>query len=183
MQKWIVLELLAVLMLPLAGYAQSSSKPNFVLSPMHIGTLKETTFMYVTETTTIDTIGDSVDKHMREMETAIKDGAFLPSGPPVFVYHNASAERDKPFKLDIGFPVADGTVPAGDYQTGKLPAAKSAVFLFMGPLMSIGQAYGRMYNQIIGAGYIPAGDRRERYLYFEDYDSPNNVIMIEIMIQ
>ncbi|HUB24055.1 MAG TPA: GyrI-like domain-containing protein [Tepidisphaeraceae bacterium] len=184
MRKLIYAACLAALMLPIVSRGQTTRPAgNFVISPMHIGTLKDLPFMYITETTTIDTAWEAIDKHMQEMHTAIKDGAFLPAGPPVFVFHNAPFDRDKPFKLDVGFPVADGTVPAGDYQVGKLESAKAAVFLYMGPLMSLGQAYGRIYMRIIGAGYQPTGDRRERYLYFEDVDSPNNVIMIEIMIQ
>jgi hypothetical protein len=164
--------------------AQEKAKPNadFVLSPIKFTSLKETPFMYVTEQVTQDTIVDVIEKRMGEMHQAMKDGGFQPAGPPVFVFHNSGLDRKAPFKLDVGFPVAPDAVAAGDYQLGKLESKFSAVTVFVGSTRALGQAYRRLYEQLIMDGHVPSGDRRERYLYFEDADSTNNVILIEIQL-
>ena len=183
MRRIIVLAVVALLANAALVLAQTPHNSGFVLSPMHVTALKAVPYLYVSEQTTLDTIGEVLDKRLNEMNRAIKDGAFLPSGPPVFVYHNAGRDRSKPFTLDVGFPVAENTVAAGDYQLGKLESERSATAVYVGPINQIGQAYGQLFGQIFGAGYMPSGIRRERYLYWEDADSSNNVILIEVLLQ
>jgi len=167
-----------------AARAQEKAKPNpdFVLSPIKYTSLKAMPYMYVTEQVTLDTLGEIVDKRFEEMQQAMKDGGFQPAGPPVFIYHNSGLDRKAPFKLDVGFPVTPDAVAAGDYQLGKPESKFSATTVYVGSMRAIGQAYRRIYEQIIMEGHVPSGDRRERYLYFEDEDSKNNVILIEIQL-
>jgi len=85
-----------------------------------------------------------------------------------------------PFTLQVGFPVANATQPVGTYQVGKLDSMRSLTALYSGPVSKIGQAYGQIFTQLTALGEAPSDERRERYLYWEGPESPNNVIQIEI---
>jgi len=184
MGKMIVIAIVAILACQVPLHAQTTRRnPDFVLTPIKITSLKASPYMYVSEQTTIDTIWDVIDKRMREMNVGMKDGAFSPAGPPVFVFHDAGPDRNKPFTLDIGFPVDANAVAAGDYQLGKLESTREATAVYMGSFLQLGQAYRRIYAEIFAAGLTPTGDRRERFLYYDDFESTNNVVLIEIMVK
>jgi len=185
MKQWIASLVLVVSLTQLPALAQTPTpgKPEFTVSPMRIATLKDTAYMYQTEQVTLATIGPIIDKHMNEMTSAMKDGAFSPTGPPIIVYHGASTDPEKQFTVDLGFPVADTATAGGDFQLGKVKGVMSATAVFTGPMSQIRQAYVRLFAQLIAAGHTPTDERRERYLYWEGADSTNNVVLIEIELQ
>jgi effector-binding domain-containing protein len=169
--------------LPALAQTQPPGKPEYTVSPMRIATLKDTAYMYESQQATLATVGPIVDKQMNEMTSAMKDGAFSPTGPPIIVYHGATTDPDKQFTVDLGFPVADTATAGGDFQLGKVKGVMSATAVFTGPMTQIRQAYVRLFGQLIAAGHTPTEERRERYLYWEGADSTNNVVLIEIELQ
>jgi effector-binding domain-containing protein len=159
------------------------AQDKYTQSPMKVTQLKTTAYFYVTEQTTLANIGPVLTKRMAELTQAFKDRAFEPSSGPICIYHGATSDPNKPFTVDIGYPVT-GDVPAGgDYKLGQVQSALAATTLYMGPISQIGQAYGRLYGQVYAAGHVPTDVYREHYLYWEDDQSSNNVVMIEILLQ
>ncbi|MGF7473518.1 hypothetical protein WFJ45_22205, partial [Salmonella enterica subsp. enterica serovar Minnesota] len=58
-------------------------------------------------------------------------------GSPVFVYNGATGEMDKPFELQVGFPVAGDTKPIGEAKVRELEKYRCATVLFSGAMNDI----------------------------------------------
>jgi effector-binding domain-containing protein len=162
--------------------AAAPTGEGYTLSSPRITTLAPRTYFFATTQTTYDKISEIAPRLTADLETAMRSAAIAPRGAPIFVYKNAGA-MGQPFTLEIGCPVADGTQPVGQYQVVKLDGMRSMTAIFTGPVSKIGQAYEQLFPQITAAGESPATERRERYLYWENPESPNNVILIEIGLQ
>ena len=85
--------------------------------------------------------------------------------------------------IEIGYPVADGTTAITGLQVGPLDTTLAATAIYTGPLDQVGSYIGRLYGQLTAAGHVPTDVIRERALYFEDSDSPNNIVLFEIPLQ
>ena len=89
-----------------------------------------------------------------------------------------------PFTLDIGFPVADKVTAPENLKVRKLESPKSATVLYSGKLTDIGEVYRDLYGTLLtSADMKPTSESREHYLYWEGVDSPNNVVMIQVVLK
>jgi hypothetical protein len=185
MRRFIVFSVIAVLSSASALSAQSlpGDKGGFTLSPARTSTMKSTTFLYVSMETTNADLGSVVTALMMQFDDSMKSGLFLPTGGPVFEYHQSMGDQNKPFTLRVGYPVADGTKAFGGFQVGKLTPKKAATAIFVGRASSLGQAYQKLYTEIAVAGLTPGDVRRERFLFYEDQQSANNIMQIEIELK
>lgn len=152
---------------------------DFVVSEMRVQAFPAVTYLYTQHQTTLAEIGDVVRAAMEQMGEAIAEGKVPVAGPPLFIYTGATAEMDKPFDLQIGFPVHEGAAAEGDMKLRDLPAFRCATAVFSGSMAHIGQAYQQLFAQIGEAGLVPTGETREMHLYFESPESPNNVVLIQ----
>ena len=121
-----------------------------------------------------------VTQIMPELRKAVEDGKVRVVGPPTFVYLGVTGELDKPFDLEVGFPVAEGTPPAGRFQVRMLAALKCGSVEFTGPVYLIDKAYDRLVPAIQAAGLEPVPEAREVYLKWEGMDSPENQILVAL---
>ena len=64
-----------------------------------------------------------------------------------------------------------------------LDAFKCAALVLSGPVSALGDAYQKLYGDLVPAGYKPTGEMRELILYWEGEGSPNNVVMIAVGIE
>jgi hypothetical protein len=185
MRKFIVTAFIAVIFSTRLLFAQAlpGDKGGYTISPPRSSQLKASTFLFVSVETTYADMGNVLGAVMLQFDDSMKSGLFLPTGGPVFEYQGAGAEMNKPFHLRIGYPVADGTKAFGGYQVDKLTPRKSATAVFIGRSTSLGQAYQKLYTEIGMAGLTPGDVHRERYLYYEDQASANNIMLIEIELK
>jgi effector-binding domain-containing protein len=178
MRRLIASLVTAVLFAPLAAQAQQK----YTLSPVRIGQLKAYSFFYSSHQATSANLGAVVGKSMSDLDDVMKAGAFTPAGAPVIIYNSSGPIGNETYTVEAGFPV-NGEPPAGgDFQLGQVKSELAAISLYTGPPSQIGAAYRTLYGRVMGTGHVPTSVRREHYLYWEDQDSPNNVVMIEILL-
>jgi effector-binding domain-containing protein len=169
------------------------AKPEFLVSEMRIQRLPGPTYLHAETETTLAKIGQVAGETIPALRKAIADqnrvvmahggGNVYITGPLIFVYQGATGEMDTPFKLCIGFAVAEGTKPLGVYKVKKLDDFRCATVLFSGPMAKVGEAYGKLFPALTAAGHTPTGETREYYLYWESDKSPNNILLIQAGIK
>ncbi len=185
---------LAALTLAVSGavlvHAQAADKaanpdlPDFVICDLRVQEFPARTYLYTEQQTTLAQIGPTVGQMMGKIVQAIGGGEFNVVGPPIFVYDGATGEMDKPFTLQVGFPVADGTKSDDDeLRVRPLERYRCATVLYSGSMANIGQAYQRIFPELAQAGLTPVGGSREMHLYFESPESPNNVVLIQVGVK
>jgi hypothetical protein len=167
----------------LSAQGLPGDKGGYTLSPPRTSTLKGADFAYVSVQTTYADMGTVLSAIMMQFDDSMKSGQFLPTGGPVFEYQGAGEDRNKTFTMRIGYPVAAGTKAFGGFQVGKLEPKKSATTVFIGRRDSLSAAYQKLYTQIGAAGLTPGDMHRERYLYYEDEASNNNIMLIEVELK
>jgi len=69
--------------------------------------------------------------------------------------------------------------PAGEVQIRWLPPFHCATALYTGSVQHLGEALGRLDQAMKEKGLKSTGEYRERYLYWEDDQSPNNVMLLQ----
>jgi effector-binding domain-containing protein len=184
----IVLLALLVTLGSAASTRQPADKPNpdlpdFVISDMRVQEFPPARYAYITQQTTLAQIAEAIGPAMEKFGEAIMQHEIQPMGAPVFVYKGATGEMDKPFELQVGFPVSDLTKAQGDMQVRELEKYRCATVLFSGSMQNIPQAYGKLFADIQQAGLQPSGDSREMHLYFESVESPNNIVLIMVGVK
>jgi effector-binding domain-containing protein len=163
---------------------QQQRPPESVTTPMRTQQLQGAdVFFYIEAETTFASLRQTIDQLMAPLTEAINGGKVQPTGPVIFVYTGVAGDMSKPFKLQVGIPVAGGAVEAGQFKTRALPSIRAATMIFSGSLLDIPQAYRRLYSELFASGLTPAGENRERYLHWEGADSNNNVVLIEVAVR
>jgi effector-binding domain-containing protein len=163
--------------------ADKKDLPDFVVSELRVQDFPARTYVFISQNTTIAQMGEVVPAAMEKLGEAIGQQSMSPIGPPIFTYKGATGEMDKPFDLEMGFPVAEGTKGPPDLQTRQLEKYHCATVLYSGGMKDIGQAYAKVFSELQQAGLTPTGDSREMHLYFESPDSPNNISLIMIGVK
>jgi len=164
-----------------AGQNDADAKPG--VGPMRVEHLKGFSYIYVSRQATLKTIGQVFSVEVPKLLAALKTGEIQLRGGLIAVYHGMTADRNQKFDVDIGFPVDEGAMAPEGYQLVPLNAADCATVLFSGHMAEIGQAYQQLYSRLYARGLQPAPETREYYLYVEDYDSPNNVVLVAVVLK
>ncbi|MGH7176817.1 MAG: hypothetical protein ACREJC_05495 [Tepidisphaeraceae bacterium] len=155
-------------------------RDGFVVSKMRVQEFKGTSYFFTTTQTTIAQMSPVVTKMMQDLGAAVGEHSVHVMGAPVFVYKGATGEMDKPFTLEVGFPVDSATKPVGEFKVRELEPMRCATVLFSGPMAQIGQAYQQVFPELFAAGLQPSGESREMHVYWEGLESPNNMVLIQI---
>ena len=166
-----------------AGPATEPATPDSITSEMHVQEFPACTYLYASQETTIAQMGPVIAEIMTRLGEAIQEGQVRVVGAPIFVYKGATGDMNKPFQLDIGFPVAEGTQGNDDLKVRTLDKYRCATVIYSGPVAQIGQAYQKVFTDLMEAGLKPSGDSREMHFYWESAESPNNVVLIQIGVQ
>ena len=166
------------------GEPASGLSDSYSVTKPRVQTLKETNYLYVSTETSLGKMQPVIEQSMKDLKAAMEKNKINPSGAPVFVYHGATGQPDTPFTLDIGFPVADKVTAPENLKVRKLESPKSATVLYSGKLTDIGEVYRDLYSTLMSSADMkPASESREHYLYWEGVDSPNNVVMIQVLLK
>lgn len=186
MRKFIVFSIVTLLAALTIVRAQPASAPSdsYSVTKPRVQTLKETNYLYISTETSLGKIQPVIEQSMKDLKAAMETSKINPAGAPIFIYHGATGQPDTPFTLDVGFPVADKVTAPDNLKARKLESSKSATVLYSGKLTDIGEVYRDLYATLISSADMkPASESREHYLYWEGVDSPNNVVMIQVMLK
>jgi effector-binding domain-containing protein len=185
-----VFTLIVVIMVCCTGLMAQRKRPGATttaressLGPMRQQTIRGYTYLSATTQTSLATIQQVVGPMTEKLLKAMKENSISPHGPMIFTYHGVTGDPRTKFKLEIGMPVEEGTKAPEGLTVAKIEPFKCATALYTGAIDGIGPAYQKLIPEIFEAGLMPAMISREFYLYWEDVQSPNNVIQIQIGLQ
>jgi hypothetical protein len=167
------------------GQGQGDAPKDVQVSDVAVRTLGAQNYLYVAAETTFDQISETVGPIVGRLQKLRADKKAVFTGPLVFVYHDVEMDPGRKFKLEVGYPVAEGTqAPAqGEFKVRKLEPLKCATVLYGGPLSSVHSAYEKLMPAASAQGRKPTGELRDYYLYWEGEQSVNNVEMIAIGVE
>jgi effector-binding domain-containing protein len=160
---------------PAAAAAQDQEP---IITKMRVQDYKPVKYFYVETETTIAQMGATVPEQLPKIFAGIMEHSIQVNGPMIFVYHGVTQDREKPFKLEIGFPCGGDPKEAGDYKVRELAEYHCASVIYSGPIAQVGTAYQSLFTELFGASLQPEGETREMYLSWESPESHNNVQVI-----
>ena len=180
--KSVCLSIVTLLLLAQSASAAPATRPaDFLVGPVHYQTLRPTNYLYTSTETTLNKIQDAIEEAMPNLLKGFKQVQI--TGPMIMVYHNATPDPEKPFKLDVGFPIMPPDQEPAGLKVRELPQLKCATIIYTGPIDQIGKAYEKIMPAVFQAGHKTTGEIREVYMYWEDPNSPNNVVQIQVGIK
>lgn len=162
---------------------EATSRPAVRVSAMQVQTLPPATYFYVPARTTFQDIQRPIEQAMSQLGRAAADGKVTFAGPPTFVYRGATAELNRPFDLEVGFPVAEGTRPFGPFKVKELRPFRCATVVYTGPVALIDKAYDQLIPATEAAGLRATDEARETYLRWDGPDSPDNQTLVAVGVK
>jgi effector-binding domain-containing protein len=162
---------------------QAAKAPGVSVSPMVVRTLKGCTFFYRSVETDMQNSSAKIEAEMKALAGEMKSAGIMPTGAPIFVFHNPTDQAGKTFTVELGFPVSADAKDIGASKVRKLEPLEAATVMFSGPPSELRQAYVQLYQQIGQAGLEPGTELRQYSLYWEGLDSSNNVMLIQVGVK
>ena len=155
----------------------------YLIGEMHVQDLPEINYIYGTSETTFDKLLEVVNKYIPVLTKGIAEGELRTGGSAMFVYKGVTEDMSKPFTLEVGWCVPENAKVFGDLKLRKVKAAKCATILYTGSVANMTKVYEKLMPAIKAGGLTPAGDVREMYLYWENPESANNVIQVQVEVK
>jgi effector-binding domain-containing protein len=165
------------------GKKEPVKPAEFVVGEMHVQTIPAQDFIYGGVETTFDKMVDVVNKYIPLLVQGIKEGKIIQKNCAMFVYKGMVEDMSKPFTLEVGWCATENQKDVGELKVRKTAEFKCATILYTGALMNISKAYEKIMPAVKAAGYTTTGESREMYLYFEEPESANNVVQIQIGVK
>jgi effector-binding domain-containing protein len=167
-----------------AAVARPATQPaECLVGEMHIQRIPAINYFYGSAETTFAQLPETTGRIMPDIIKSQEEGKVRSVGPDLFVYRGLTGDMGKPFTLEMGFPVAEDAKAFGNFRIRKLDPVRCATILYTGPTARISKAYEKLMPAIFAAGLKPTGESREFYLYWENPDSLNNVVQIQVGIE
>lgn len=163
------------------SHAADKADAEYQVTPLRVQEMPAVTVYYQTVKTKLPDMSKDFTPVMEAFDKATKAGEVRPSGPVLFLYHNASF--DKAFDLDVCFTAPPDAKAAGAFQVKTLPKFRCGSVVYVGPVRSVGKAYESLFKQINAAGMQATGQTREVYLFWDGPDSANNVTYVQAGIE
>lgn len=163
---------------------EPQATPEFIISPMRVLTLPEINFFYVTgRPMPLADLDKDFDAMLDSLETAKTQAHLDRAGPDIVRYYKVDASEPDLFLMEVGILVKPGTQPAGSAKVKTLAPIHCAGVLFWGSLAHIRSAYESLQKAIQEAGWVPTGENQEWTYYFENSDSPRNLMGLYIGVK
>jgi DNA gyrase inhibitor GyrI len=158
------------------------AKPDFSVTPMRLAHMQAADFLYISgQSTYADTA--TIKDLCARVSKAMVQAHLSPTSGSVFVCHAPTPDPKHVMTMDAGYTVPANTPAAGDCKIGMLSDNLCATILYTGPADSMAGAIGAFYAQVYAGGHQPTDILRVRNLYWENPDSLNNVVQLEIELQ
>jgi effector-binding domain-containing protein len=106
-------------------------------------------------------IRDVMGPGIQEVYAALAAQGISPTGPWSTHHHRAP---DETFDFEICVPVSKDVAPVGRVKSGRLPAAKVARAVYVGPYEGLGAAWGELRAWVAKAGHTCAKNLWECYV-------------------
>ena len=184
--QWLVLVLLGS---ALAAFAEEKKAikeaPASEASEVRLRSMAPITYVYVETETTFDKIGEAIGEAMPKITQAATDGKFRLTAPFVLTYPNGVPHLtpDKPFKVQIGLKAEGEAAASGDVKVRTTEQFRAATTIYSGSPTGVAAAYEKLLPAIRESGLEPSGEVREFTFYWEGFDSPNNIVLIQIGVK
>ena len=185
--QWVAMVLLGI---ALAAFAQEKKDAIKEAAPTEVGevrlrTMAPITFVYVETETTFEKIGDAIGEAMPKLTKAAEDGKFRLTAPFVLAYPGGTAHvtPDKPFKVQIGLKAEGEAAASGDVKVRTTEAFRAATVLYTGSPSGMGECYQKIIPAIRAMGLELSGEEREFTFYWEGFESPNNVTLVQVGVK
>ena len=103
------------------------------------------------------------------------------TGPIMITYFNFHGDPEQTFTAEIAVPIfaENANSGGGDFYVRKTDKFKCASTIFQGPLTGRGEAWQNFVQTAMAKGEAN-GESRELYLYWEAFDSPNNIVELQL---
>jgi effector-binding domain-containing protein len=102
------------------------------------------------------------------------------TGPIMITYFNFHGDPEETFTGELAVPInVEHAMKGGDFYLRKTEKFKCASTIFQGQLTSLGMAWQNFVQTAMTNGE-PTGESREVYLYWEGFDSPNNIVELQL---
>ena len=154
--------------------------PDYTLTTPQPTHLQSTTILYETIHAAPAQCAQPLKAAVADLYSRITTAHISPSGGPIIIFKTLG-DPNTPVDIQIAVPVSDApaTPPAG-LDLRELPSIPSLTAIFKGKFSDLSQAYGTFMQQSLQLNKRPAGELRQRTLYYESETSENNVVMIEL---
>ena len=144
-------------------------------------TLKKFTYFYMPTQANFTNLGEKLKTMIPQVKKAVADAHATGTGSLVLIYHNVTEDPAKNFDLEVGFPIEAKVTPGEEYKVREVDDYPCMSVLFSGSLMHLSSAFEKLLPAAMAAGTAkPTNEVREMYLYFEAFESPNNVVHISV---
>ena len=141
-------------------------------------------YVFGTIETDFKSMGEPIGKTLAALMEAASENRVGLHGPVIHFYYGAPHQAaDKPFKMETGWFVPEGTKEVGKFKVRELPKFKCASILYVGPATRIGDAWQELHRSLKAKGLTPTDEERELYLYWEGVDSPNNIVLVQVGVK
>jgi effector-binding domain-containing protein len=115
-----------------------------------------------------------------DLYNRLKTAHITPSAGPIIIF-TSFGNPNTPTDIQVAVPVIDApAAPPAGLDLRELPSVPSLTALYKGKFSDLSQAYNAFMQQMLQLNKHPAGELRQRTLYYESETSENNVVMIEI---
>jgi effector-binding domain-containing protein len=105
------------------------------------------------------------------------------NGPLMLTILGYQGDPSQSFTIEVNFPYwTKNDDYEGPYVYRTAPKFKCASLIYQGPISGTSAAWGKLVEAAIGAGHQPVAESRELFLNFENPESPNNVIELQLGI-
>jgi len=182
-----VMLLWAVLLVVCGGIALAEEgsarlEPEFAVGPMRVQTLSGFTYLYESKEITHDQIPATIGELVGNVMAALKEANVQTLGGEIAIYKQAT-EAGKPFTLEGGFSVPAESKAVGDLKVRKVEPFRGATMIYSGSIGRLWDGIQKLQQEMARAGLKSNGEYREYYLYWEDVNSPNNVMLLAFGIE
>ncbi len=167
--------------------ASTNPGADYFLSPVKTATLAPTTIMYQSlqlsakDAANPKKISDFMGGNVHRMFVELEAAHIATKGGAIFIYPHAPVQ-DGSMDLQIGIPVAEKTPALEGYQVKVLESTPTASAVYRRTFEGAGQALPEFFRQLQQTGKVPAGELRERILFYDGDASANNVTLIEMPV-
>ena len=139
------------------------------------------TFFNIEGTTTLKDIRNYAHPQTEKLFAEMKRLNLTPIGPIEFVYFGATADVQRPFTLQIGFPVAEKGDCGSEFQFSEDKEFVAVSHEHKGSLEEINDLYTALFETIYAQNLQPGLEVREVYHQYTAFTDPANVT--EFLIQ
>ena len=157
-----------------------ASAPGYSVGLVQPAKLAETTIAYETVHATMEECGEPIAKAFPELYAKLQAAHIAPKGSPIVIFKSLQNKGGTPVDIDVAVPLPANTVAPEGFQVRVLPSIPSVTAIIRGPFSSLKDAYLQFFSELAMTGKVPQGELRQRTLYYEGPNSPNNIVLVEM---